>query len=82
MTDDENDEREPRKRLTDEAVEREIREKLAVRKPVAFRALRLGRRAGKAAVDAGLDTDHIAAAGTVPTPWLRQQLLLTGDSKA
>jgi hypothetical protein len=80
MTDDENDEREPRKRLTDEAVEREIREKLAVRKPVAFRALRLGRRAGKAAVDAGL-IPIIAAAGTVPTPWLRQQLLLTGDSK-
>ena len=61
--------------MTNEEIEREIRQKLSVRQAVAFRALGLGKRAGKAAVDAGR-IPVIAAAGTVPTPWLRQQLLL------
>jgi hypothetical protein len=51
--------------MTDEEIKHEIRHKLSVRQPVAFRALRLGRRAGKAAIKAG--NIPVTTAGTVPT---------------
>ena len=43
--------------MTDEEIEREIMGKLSVRQPVAFGALRLGRRAGKAAIEFGSNPD-------------------------
>lgn len=63
--------------MTDEEIKHEIRHKLSVRQPVAFQALRLGRRAGKAAIKAG--NIPVTTAGTVPTPWLREQLMLDGN---
>jgi hypothetical protein len=60
--------------MTDEEIKEEIKQKLSVRQPVAFRALRLGRRAGKAAVNAG--SIPVTASGSVPSLWLRTQLMM------
>jgi len=63
--------------MTHNAIEREIRHKLAVGKYKAGRALGWGRRATDAAVAAGQMPIIPGPKPTVPTSWLRKQLGLT-----
>jgi len=67
--------------ISDREIEREIREKLALGKYRAGRALGWGRRATDAAVEAGHMPVIRGARPTVPTSWLRAQLRLTIEPK-
>jgi hypothetical protein len=62
--------------MNDKEIERQIRERLTVRQPLAFRALNLGKRQGKAAVANGSIPTIDVPRQPVPTEWLRQQLML------
>jgi hypothetical protein len=61
--------------MTDMEIKEKIQQKLAVSQALAFQALGMGRRAGKAAVAAG-EIPVTPGAGTVPTQWLRAALML------
>jgi hypothetical protein len=62
--------------MNDKEIERQIRERLSVKQPLAFRALGLGKRKGKAAVADGSIPTIDVPGQPVPTEWLRQQLMI------
>jgi hypothetical protein len=68
--------------MKDKAIEFEIRERLAVGKYKAGKALGWGRRATDAAIKAGAMPIIAGPKPTVPTSWLRQQLRLKGSDEA
>jgi hypothetical protein len=63
--------------MTDEEIRRQILEKLSVKQAVAFRALCLGKRAGKAAVADGSIPVIEVPGEPVPSQWLREKLMLS-----
>ena len=62
--------------MNDKEVEQQIRQRLTVKQRLAFRALGLGKRAGKAAVADGSIPTIDVPGQPVPTEWLRQQLMI------
>jgi len=68
--------------MNDKDIESEIRQRLAVGKYKAGKALGWGRRATDAAIKAGVMPIIAGPKPTVPTSWLRQQLRLINERAA
>jgi hypothetical protein len=63
--------------MNQERIRRQIRERISVPLSTAGKALGLGRRATRAAVDAGeIPVNRGGGKETVPTDWLRPKVLL------
>ena len=63
--------------MDQERIRRQIRERISVPLSIAGKALGLGRRATRAAADAGeIPTNRGGGKETVPTDWLRPKVLL------